>query len=177
MMYMSLLTGVLAAQEARLKCNAWGDPHVEKFFDSSSGKGGDHCVVYGVGVFPFVKLDNYEVQVFHCPPRAGMQYGHGRSMITATAAKLGDDVITMIGDEILGNGQPVPEGAWNKMGNLYVHNWKWNGGSHVEARNEATHTVITAVRIDDSASSTNYSQNVHADLSMQSPEAKSRKLG
>lgn len=174
--FLSLLTGVMAASPpTKLKCNAWGDPHIEKFFNTSTKKGGEHCVVYGVGVFPFVTLQDYKVQVFHCPPRAGMQYGHGRSMIVATAAKLGNDLVTMIGEEIMGNGVPVPAGGHNKVGKLIVHNYKWRNGAHVEARNEATGTILTAVRIDDNSSSTNYSQNVHADLKMTSPEAMSRK--
>ena len=90
-------------------CKSTGDPHVTTF-------SGHRCNLHGLGVFPLVELPDVKAQTFHCP---ATRVWNGASTIAGVAIRIGNDVVTIIGGEVSGNGA-VLSGSSGVVGGLTV---------------------------------------------------------
>lgn len=158
------------AKKSQMQCNVYGDPHVKSWT-------GARCDLYGLGVFPMISLPGFEVQTMFCPPPrqrietlTEVKYKKMKaSMIAGTAVRIGNDTLTIIGDEMIGNNVPIEittRGTGSSdvtVGALTVHAYRNPSKGNTQAKIEAADgTSVKVTNVHDSKSSPGFLQNVHA---------------
>jgi hypothetical protein len=133
---------MVSAQDAltdlTMSCSIYGDPHV-KGFDGTT-----KCDLFGLGLFPLVSLPGFTAQAFHCPPPLQQKKNSGGyknlmpSYLAASALKIDNDVVTLVGHDLTVNGVLVPVTAAKKtqvIGKLTI-------STKFVAKRNATHVSI-----------------------------------
>jgi hypothetical protein len=77
----------------------------------------------GLGVFPYVCMEGVQVQSFHCPVHSAM----GASWNVGIAFKVPGKEVTIIGDDVSVNGQPLASGSLSGVEVTKTPSLKKNG--------------------------------------------------
>lgn len=106
-----------------MTCSSTGDPHVHTF-------GGHDCDLVGpADIFTLVDLPGFHVQAFNCPAMNGNQAVGSNAGV---AARLGSDIVSIVGQTVKVNGVTITAPA--QLGDVNVA-WTFGGYTAV-----ATHT-------------------------------------
>jgi len=103
-----------STDKTTMSCSIYGDPHVRGF------DGETKCDLFGLGLFPLVSLPGFIAQGFHCPPPLQQKTSTGGyknlkpSFLAASALKIGNDVVTLVGHDLKVNGNLIPITATKK---------------------------------------------------------------
>ena len=157
-------------KKSQMDCNVYGDPHVKSWTGAT-------CDLYGLGIFPMISLQGFQVQTMFCPPPrtrietiTEVKYKKMRaSVIVGTAVRIGNDIVTIVGNEMIGNGVAIPitthgEGSSDvAVGALTVHAYADPRKGNTQAKIEAADgTIFNLTNVNDAKSATGSLQNVHA---------------